>query len=479
MNKPLKILHLEDLSNDATLVARKVKKAGIDAEIVVVANKTDFITALKKISPDIILSDHSLPSFNSREALTIVKEMKVEAPFILVTATVSEDYAVSMMKDGASDYILKDRLQRLPNAILGALEKHAAKAARKMADEALRASERKYKLLFLDNPIPMWIICKGDLRIIAVNKAAINQYGYSKDEFLTLNAKDLRPPEDIEKFLSRVKQSATRTIHQGVWRHKKKDGTNLMVDIIAHDLLYENRLARLVLANDVTEKINAEAELAQQKMVQQKLITETSLKVQENEREEIGKELHDNINQILVTVRLYLDHMIAIKEFHPELLQNCLGNIDHAIHETRKLSHAFVAPSLDDTTLVQVIERLLKEIRHATSLHGQLIIKNYAEDALDNDRKLAFYRIIQEQINNTVKHAGAKNIVIQLSISAGQILLSITDDGNGFDTRKKAEGIGLRNIRHRVGFYDGSVQIISAPGKGCKLEVSIPVVNVF
>ena len=166
------------------MVARELKKAGIISETILVENKIDFINALKEFVPDIILSDHSLPSFNSHEALKIVKDMGIEVPFILVTATVSEEYAVSIIKDGASDYILKDRLQRLPNAILGAIDKYNMESARKLADESLRLSERKYKLLFESNPLPMWMISRSTMDIIAVNEAAVNHYGYSLEEFL-------------------------------------------------------------------------------------------------------------------------------------------------------------------------------------------------------------------------------------------------------------------------------------------------------
>src|SRR5258705_7573965 len=177
MSKPLKILHLEDLPDDAEMVARALAKAGVACEILHVEDKTGFMTALKEFSPDIILSDHSLPSLDSHDALQIVKDLCIEIPFILVTATVSEEYAVSIIREGASDYILKDRLQRLPNAVLGAIEKYNLENQRRLADETLRASERKYKLLFESNPLPMWMVSKSTLGIIDVNEAAIRHYG--------------------------------------------------------------------------------------------------------------------------------------------------------------------------------------------------------------------------------------------------------------------------------------------------------------
>jgi PAS domain S-box-containing protein len=246
-----------------------LKKAGIEFEIVHAEDKNEFIKALREFSPDVILSDHSLPSFDSREALKLVKEMGLAIPFILVTATVSEEYAVNIIREGASDYILKDRLQRLPNAITGALDKYKLEQARNEANETLRISERKYKLLFESNPMPMWMVSKSTLDIIAVNKSAINHYGYTREEFLKLNARDLRPEEDIDKYVEAARRETPGMQRSGVWRHKKKDGSIIMVDIIADDLVYENNPVRLVLANDITEKLKAEAAMNEQRERQQ------------------------------------------------------------------------------------------------------------------------------------------------------------------------------------------------------------------
>ena len=123
MGAKIKILHLEDLATDAELIERAITKSEILFDKIVVDNREDYKKALSDFAPDIIISDHSLPSFNSMEALEILKASGKNIPFILVTATISEEFAVTIMKLGAWDYILKDRLQRLPSAITNALEK--------------------------------------------------------------------------------------------------------------------------------------------------------------------------------------------------------------------------------------------------------------------------------------------------------------------------------------------------------------------
>jgi signal transduction histidine kinase len=344
MDRPLKILHLEDLAADAEIVERVLRKAQLHFEKKVVIDRPDYVRALHDFKPDIILSDHSLPAFNSLEALRISREDGIPVPFILVTATVSEEYAVSVIKEGASDYILKDRLERLPNAIRNALDK-----------------------------------CR------------------------------------------------------------------------------------------------AEAELVRQADLQKKLIIETSIQVQEREREEIGKELHDNINQILAAAKLYLD--IAMKEAEdapPEALLRSYQNLNLAMEEIRQLSQSLVAPSLGGIGLDQALQKLVENLPQATSLQLNLDTQGYREDIDDENLKLTCYRIVQVQLNNIIRHARAKTAMIQLIKTPGHLELKVQDDGVGFDTAKKITGIGLRNIKNRVGFYNGSVLIDSQPGKGCTLTVTIP-----
>ena len=123
MKTKLKILHLEDIATDAELVERELKKGNIQFEKLVVGNKAAFEKAFNEFNPEIVLADHTLPSFDSLEAIKMMKQKGLKIPIILVSATVSDEFAVEVMKAGADDYILKDRLHRLPQAVLSAMEK--------------------------------------------------------------------------------------------------------------------------------------------------------------------------------------------------------------------------------------------------------------------------------------------------------------------------------------------------------------------
>ena len=128
----------------------------------------------------------------------------------------------------------------------------------KKAEEELRSSEQKYKLLFESNPVPMWMIAKDDLSVIDANEAAIKHYGYSKEELQQIGVKTIRPKEDIESQLEGYTKDMGRDGSQRVVRHLKKDGSIMFIQLISHDIVFEGRPVRLSITNDITERLNAE-----------------------------------------------------------------------------------------------------------------------------------------------------------------------------------------------------------------------------
>ncbi len=138
MDTILKILMLEDLQDDVGLIERTLRKEGMNFSSKRVDTNEEFTESLRTFQPDVILSDHALPQFNSLEALKVVRKQAVNVPFILVTGTVSEEFAVSCLKEGADDYVLKSNMVRLPSAIHNALRQRQLEQKRKKAEQALR-----------------------------------------------------------------------------------------------------------------------------------------------------------------------------------------------------------------------------------------------------------------------------------------------------------------------------------------------------
>jgi signal transduction histidine kinase len=214
--------------------------------------------------------------------------------------------------------------------------------------------------------------------------------------------------------------------------------------------------------------------LAKERLRQQKLITEVTLQVQEKEKNELGRELHDNITQLLATAKMYLGILRSGNAQLPEeLLEKSHEYVVTAIEELRKLSHSLATPTLGDKSLSKVLQDLVDDINSSHKLQIALKIDGNVDALTDKGKELMLYRILQEQINNILKYAQATKVVVSLSIQNGILKFVIADNGIGFNADEKSEGIGLKNIRSRVDFYNGVTEIISSPGNGCRLEVSV------
>jgi two-component system cell cycle sensor histidine kinase/response regulator CckA len=395
MDRSLRVLNVEDSEQDMALLKRHLSLAGYKLIVERVDTPAKTRTALETKEWDIILCDSSMPHFNSLSALTLLHEMGLDIPFIIVSGTIDEAAAVEAMRAGAHDYLMKDNLVRLaptieremheaenrrarrraeeekaqltveiesqrqrlnnivasvpgvvweasrepdastqrinfvsdyvetmlgysveewlstPNFWLSIIhpddrERTARAAAadfancksnstlefrwvakdgrvlwvesnsavttdnegqpvglrgvtiditeRKRVEEALRESEERYRLLFACNPRPMWVYDLETLSFLEVNNAAVHHYGYSREEFLSMTIKDMRSPEDVPALLANVSEVNSGLNEAGIWKHRKKDGQIIDVEITSHVLIFADRCAELVLADDVTER---------------------------------------------------------------------------------------------------------------------------------------------------------------------------------------------------------------------------------
>ncbi|HEX2609089.1 MAG TPA: PAS domain S-box protein [Flavisolibacter sp.] len=337
-------------------------------------------------------------------------------------------------------------------------------------EKRLMESERKYRCLFYENPFPMWIFDPRTLRILEVNEKAIEHYGYTVEEFTSMSILQLRPPQDhilLAKLMQTKDEKKTR-FHQGQWTHIKKSGERIIAEITSHRILLEGTEAVLVLAQDITDKVQLEAELLHEKLSHQRQIAKATLDVQEKERSEIGKELHDNVNQILTSVRLQLQY--ADPDQLAELRFRCVNLVDTAIREIRHLSKSLVPPSLNDIGFIHSIDDMIENLQFVPI--SFTFTHDVEERYLDRGLKLTVFRILQELTTNIIKHAEASEVLIDLRQQDHQLLLRVTDNGKGFDPAKQGKGIGFQNIINRSEIYGGSVLIQAPPGEGCDVQIS-------
>ena len=295
--------------------------------------------------------------------------------------------------------------------------------------------------------------------------------GYTEDEMLSKQLAEFVHPDDqnlTHQIFKSLEQGTTVSFRN---RCQSVHGVTKWFD---WSITYPNNDGLIyATAHDCTDKHDIEIELVQEKIDKQKSIAEATLYGQEMEKNEIGKELHDNINQMLTTVKLYHEMALSNKEMNTDLIKKGSSILIAAIEEIRGLSKSLVAPSENEVSLTDSVNDLIQTIMDSRKI--KIEFQNNCCEDLSSKLRLTFFRIIQEQMNNIVKHSEAESVIIEILRDSEFIKLNIRDNGKGFDSRKKKTGIGLNNIISRVRLYNGKVTIDTAPGKGCSLSVAIPV----
>lgn len=200
-------------------------------------------------------------------------------------------------------------------------------------------------------------------------------------------------------------------------------------------------------------------------------IARAVLKAQEIERHKIGLELHDNINQILVSVRLYIDAIQRDPQCRKDLIATAKEHLDLAIAEIRALGKRRVLPP-KGFNLKELIDELVMDMNDRTDTVFSSMVE--AGLAIDDDLKLNIFRIVQEQIMNILKHACASAANVTVGYADSALFIKITDNGKGFNPLIRRKGIGITNMINRVESYHGTVLIDSNPGEGCTIQIRIP-----
>jgi two-component system, NarL family, sensor histidine kinase UhpB len=482
--KALRILMLEDNSLDVSIILKTLSNSSIPFECVVVDSGRDYISKLDQEEFDIILCDYQLPDFDATKALQVRNQKKSSIPFILISGAVSEEVAINIIKEGANDYILKDRLQRLPIAIEKAINKEQLRFDKQSIEASLSQLTERFQLAAKTSFDVIWdfdieknlVYCSDAIEKII----GITLQQNFEPQFLAqfIHPDDLPAIEKSFFLIIKGKEHRWRKIFRVV----RTDGTIGWVNSNAMVMRNKkDKATRMVgVMHDVTEVRRLQHELVEQEMQIQKQVTKITIQAQEKERMEIGRELHDNVNQLLATAKIMIDTARNIPDLHDICLEKSQETIMDAINELRNLAHSMMPPPFDNNDFPNIVMDLVDKLNLTGRLNVELSLPPVEiAESIHNDVKLCMYRIIQEQISNVLKYAHAKNVSIGIEAIDSQLCLLIQDDGNGFDPLKLTKGIGLKNIENRCGLFGGNMQLITAPGKGCVLKIQIPVKNTF
>ena len=314
-----------------------------------------------------------------------------------------------------------------------------------------------------------------DNPLIYVNEGFLNMTGYHYDEVIGKNCRFLQGKNKDQSGVKQIRQALCKKEPIVVeLLNYKKSGEPFWNSLSITPIVDENGMVThfIGVQNDVS--LQKEKEQIQKAIDEHKLITAATIEAQEKERQHIGRELHDNINQMLASAKLYLNMAADNEAVRMQMMQSSTNILNNAISEIRKLSHRLVGPQPDSLLLQDSLTELLVTLELTSSFKVSFTCENIQEEEIEENKKILIYRIVQEQINNIIKYSNAEQVAVCVREVNNCLVLNIKDDGVGFDATKKAKGIGLRNIETRLEMVNGNMRLITAVGKGCEMLISVP-----
>ncbi len=457
-----KVLIIEDNEGDLMLVedlllenitSINITHAGSFKQATEILNAETFVC-------DVVLLDLSLPDKSGQRLVEEILLQVKNCPIIILTGNVDIEFSIKSIALGITDYLIKDDLTAtiLYKSILYAIE-------RKRSSLRLFESEKRYSDIFYLSPQPMWVYEVDTLAFSRANVAATRVFGYSESEFLSMSVMDLLPEEELANAKFFIDKGIINVTQKGEFRHVTKLGKLIEMETYSTPIIIDGKQVRTVIAIDVTEKNLLEHN-----------VTKAIIKTQDDERYEIGAELHDNVCQLLATTRLGLK-MIApsIGAADMQWFVQCNDCVGMALDEIRNLSHRLAPAFFDNTTLETAFQKLLNDFNTEEAYE---ILLHFSEGAtqypISQEVQLCLYRILQEQLKNISKYSRTTVIEVDVLLHRNKLKMRIADNGVGFDPETVKNGIGIANMTRRTKLFSGNFTIESSPGMGCTVAVDIP-----
>lgn len=462
------VLVIEDNLGDFVLIQDYLEEHQPTPTILRATTFAEAASILEKTSHkiDVVLLDLSLPDKDGEELIEEVLVRSKDIPVIVLTGYSDENFAVKSLSLGIADYILKDELTavNIHKSIIYAIERQKSLAK-------IKTSEKRYSDLFQFTPFPIFICEKETFKIIQANDRAIKQYGYSENELLEMTFCKLFATEnECKKFHNYLKiENATPQFSDAKeFKQKTKKDKTIDVEIIVNEIQLEEAKKYLsIMINDITEKKQFEDKL-----------TKAIINTQEEERFDIGSELHENVCQILAATKISLGMVKdEINGEAAEWLTQSQGYIDLANKEIRSISHRLAPAFYENINLEEACSTLIKTFNPEDKYKVNFLFDNRIKElGLNRELQLNLYRILQEQLKNIIQYAKATTIELEILIDNNETLvMTIKDDGIGFDANKIMKGIGLANMKRRAMLFKGDFNLESSPNKGCQVSIEIPI----
>jgi two-component system sensor histidine kinase UhpB len=483
--KPLRLLCIEDSSDDAELLCAELEAAGCELTFQRVETEEEMRAALALQSWDVVTSDYHLPNFSAEKALETLKEFDPEMPFIVVSGCVGEEVAVSLMKAGASDYVMKDRLARLAPAIERELREAEGRRAHARAEQALHDSESRLSHIMqaLGDGI---LVCDYDGNLVTMNSEAERLLGWREDELVGHKIHQLVHGRKADGRPYPEEECPIRMVCQTMVAYRsesevfvRRDGTAFPVAYVAAPFNIYDVAASVTVFRDITNRKKAEEELKASRRELREL-SEFLQSVREDERTRIARELHDELGQMLTALKIdicWLGGKLAGGEENIcAKLATMEKMIDQTVDSVRRISTDLRPWILDDLGLGAAIEWLVERFEQQSGIICEALVIDEEHWPTDERIATAIFRIVQEALTNITRHAEASQVMVEIIRLGNNFLVQVHDDGKGFDLEDslKKKRFGLLGIRERVNMLGGQLYVVSRPGAGTSLHVRLP-----
>lgn len=338
---------------------------------------------------------------------------------------------------------------------------------RAAGQEPLEQTDAAFHALF-DNPVVGVAITSPGKRWLEVNDRWCEMIGYSREELALIDWADLTHPDDIASDVAQFKRLVSGEIRDYTLQKRfvRKDREILYTEIYVSAVRGADGAFKyeLALAIDVAQRKQAEQSLAE---MRRKLI-----EAQEQDRVRIGRQLHDDIGQRLALLALDIDLLRENPSRIPRELRRLRSQIDEILQDIQFLSHDLHAAKLEYLGAVEGMKSWCKDF--ATRYKLSLDFSSDVPTPLPGAVGIGLFRVVQEALQNVVKHSGTDRAEVSLKECSNEVRLVIRDSGRGFDTREVRDGLGLVSIRERIRLLDGTVTIESLPMRGTSILVRVP-----
>ncbi len=350
----------------------------------------------------------------------------------------------------------------------------------KKAEMVLKENEQKYRGLFENMQLGVMEV-DLDEKIQWVNKSFENITGYSLKYLKGKKAVDVFLADERTKRVMNVVKRTRTNRNESIYEIKMRKNKGEVIDMVisGSPIIGMNGEVKgsVGIHWDVTEIRRMEQMIEEERLIRQREVMKATLNAEEQQREILGNELHDGVGHILTYTSLFLQMASQSDKLNPELFTKAHQKVDEALKEVRRISRSLVPPALIDLGLKDAIIELFNQYSDLDHLSFSIDCKHNDFIDVDINAQRNIYRMMQELLNNTIKHAQASNVKLTIKKLPAKMLIQYYNDGKHFNPDKVKKGVGLNSIMNRAYFYNGTVDVVSAKQQGTYFNIELPLKN--